>query len=245
MRTSTVLSVLFAASALAVPVNNKRVLIEDIVVVTVTDFVYPDGSPATPPAVPAPAASPAAAPAPAPAPAQDSSPHTLFKAPKPTEEPAAPAAPSPAPAPVETHAPAPPSPAPAPVETHAPAPVSAPAPVPTPAPAPSPVAPAPVNGAPHTLVPNLDVTSPTYAAIALAHHNAHRSNHSAPDVGYNQTIADWAQKKAESCVWNEDMYVHLKGMDLGRDDLSANVTQACRSFRGWHEHRSGYIPRGW
>jgi len=188
MRTSIVLSVLFAASALAVPVKNKRVLIEDIVVVTVTDFVYPDGSPATPAAVPAPAASPAAAPAVV----GDSSPHTLFKAPKPTEEPAAPAAPAPAPAP-------------APVESPSPAPVPAAAPAETPAPAPSPVAPAPVSGAPTTLVPDLDVTSPTYAAIALAHHNAHRSNHSAPDVVYNQTVANWAQKKADSCVWNEDM----------------------------------------
>jgi len=182
MRTSTVLSVLFAATALAVPVNNKRVVVEDVVVVTVTDFVYPDGSPATPAAAPV-----------------VDSPHSLYIAPKPstTEQPAVPAAPSPSPveapkeAPVQTTAPAA-APAAAAVET-------------TSAPAPSPVYQAPASGAPTTLVPNLDVSSPTYTAIALAHHNAHRSNHSAPAVEYNATVAAWAQKKAESCVWNEDM----------------------------------------
>lgn len=57
---------------------------------------------------------------------------------------------------------------------------------------------------PKTLVPNLKVDSPIYEAIALDHHNIHRSNHSAPDVVYNKTLATWAQAKAESCVWNED-----------------------------------------
>lgn len=69
-------------------------------------------------------------------------------------------------------------------------------------------APVPQQGgttSPKTLVPDLDVESPVYAAISVDHHNVHRRNHSAPDVVYDQTLAKWAQAKAKSCVWNEDL----------------------------------------
>jgi hypothetical protein len=186
MRASTVLSVLLAAGALAVPVNNKRVLVEDVVVVTVTDFVYADGQQvSTPPPPPPPAAT--------------STGNQLLQLPQTTTSAAPPPPPAP-PAPTTTSpAYTPPPPPPPPAST------------PPPPAAPSPVAPPAAQGyaaqAPTTLVPDLDVTSPTYTAIALAHHNVHRANHSASDVVYNETLASWAQQKAESCVWDESLYV--------------------------------------
>ena len=184
MHFSTVLSVLFAVTALAAPFNlNKRVLDVVIEVVTVTDIVYDDVVP-----TPAPAALPVNPPVAAPV--------------VPTTTPTSTTAAYTPPAVVQvpTTAPAPVAPAPA-----APAVVVAPA-VSSPAVVPVQQAASPaVGGAPMTLVPDLDVTSPTYAAIALEHHNVHRANHSAQALTYNQTLATWAQAKAESCVWDETM----------------------------------------
>ena len=168
MLTSIVLSALFAVGLLAVPLNLNRALIEDIIVVTITDYVYADALPptsttstTTTPAYTPPVAVPST-----------TSTTSIYTPPPP------PASSSPA------------------------VPVVA---VVTPAPAPNVLLASPASGAPTTLVPDLDVTSPTYTAIALQHHNVHRANHSANPLVYNQTLASWAQTKAESCVWDESL----------------------------------------
>ena len=174
MRSSTIISALFALGALSSPINPKRDLVTDIVVVTVTDIVYEGETPSTPPA-------------------DHVWTHSWTHS-TPTSTPvvvveststAAPIAPT-----TSTVAPA----------SSAAAPVSS-APAATSEPAASPVS----DGAPTTLVPGLDVSSPTYTAIALQHHNVHRSNHSAQAVTYNETLARWAQEKATSCVWDESL----------------------------------------
>ena len=185
MRTSTALSALFAIGALAVPLNFNRALIEDIIVVTVTDYVYADGA--------------------APTSTTSTTTTSLYTPPVviPTTTSTTPAYTPPVVVPSTTsttsiYTPPPPPPSSSKV-------VPAPAVV-TPAPAPVVQAASPASdAAPTTLVPNLDVTSPTYAAIALQHHNVHRANHSADALVYNQTLASWAQTKAESCVWDESL----------------------------------------
>ncbi|MCJ1377184.1 Mucin-2 [Xylographa soralifera] len=211
MRTSTALSALFAIGALAVPLNFNRALIEDIIVVTVTDYVYAD---APPPTTTTSTTTPAYTP-----------PVVI-----PTTTSTTPAYTPPVVVPSTTsttsiYTPPPPPPSTSPV-------VPAPAVV-TPAPAPVVQAASPAsNGAPTTLVPDLDVTSPTYAAIALQHHNVHRANHSAEALVYNQTLASWAQTKAESCVWDESFPAGVSGVGmniaqgtyLGAGNLSAVIS---------------------
>ena len=186
MRTSTVLSTFLAVGALAVPLN-KRVLIEDIVVVTVTDFVYVDELPTSTSTTSS----------------SSGTPDQFFQQPASTTSTTSTTSiytPPVVPSSTSTPPPPPPTTSSTPAYTP-PAPVVSPPPAPAPANAGSPA----LDGAPTTLVPDLDVTSPTYAAIAVVHHNVHRANHSAPALTYNQTLANWAQQKAESCVWNEDM----------------------------------------
>ncbi|MCJ1285370.1 hypothetical protein MMC26_004710 [Xylographa opegraphella] len=196
MRPSAALSVLFAIGTLAVPLNFNRALVEDIVVVTVTDYVYAD--------------------APAPTSTTSTTTTAAYTPPVVVHSPTSTSS-------VYTPPPSPPASKPV-----APAPV-----VVTPAPAPIVQAASPAsNGAPTTLVPDLDVTSPTYAAIALQHHNVHRANHSANALVYNQTLASWAQTKAESCVWDESFPAGVSGVGmniaqgtyLGPGNLSAVIT---------------------
>ena len=200
MRSSAIVSALLAVSALASPIN-KREYVTELVIVTITDYVYPgealptaasavqnnqpsgdsttsvDAAPSST-SVAAPSVAPSSSPAPAAPPTS-----TLESDPATSAPPATSAAP-------ESTAP--------PASSAAPATSAAPA---------SGVAPASQvsNGAPTTLVANLDDTSPTYAAIALEHHNVHRANHSAQAVTYNATLAQWAQAKAKACVWDESM----------------------------------------
>ncbi|MCJ1319359.1 hypothetical protein MMC15_004695 [Xylographa vitiligo] len=212
MRTSTALSALFAIGALAVPLNFNRALIEDIIVVTVTDYVYADGA--------------------APTSTTSTTTTSLYTPPVviPTTTSTTPAYTPPVVVPSTTsttsiYTPPPPPPSSSKV-------VPAPAVV-TPAPAPVVQAASPASdAAPTTLVPNLDVTSPTYAAIALQHHNVHRANHSADALVYNQTLASWAQTKAESCVWDESFPAGASGVGmniaqgtyLGAGNLSAVIS---------------------
>lgn len=196
MLSSIFISALFAVGALSTPINQKRALVTEIVVVTVVEYVT-EGVPAAPSTVPA-VQTTVNAPN-----AYHSSSHDHPRASSSsTVEVAVPSSSS-----VEIVAPIPTSTS-TPVVIETPTSTSTPAPISTVAPttsaAPPPPQPASFN-APTTIVPDLDVTSPTYTAIALAHHNVHRSNHSAPDVTYNSTLARWAQAKAESCVWDESM----------------------------------------
>lgn len=77
---------------------------------------------------------------------------------------------------------------------------TAPAPAaytPAAAPAPAPAAPAPVAAAP--------AAAPSdYASTVVAHHNAHRANHSAPALEWDDALAATALKIANSCVYAHD-----------------------------------------
>ncbi|KAG9228003.1 CAP domain-containing protein [Amylocarpus encephaloides] len=44
-----------------------------------------------------------------------------------------------------------------------------------------------------------------YKTIVLDHHNRHRANHSASDLAWNSTLAAWAQKTANTCVFEHVM----------------------------------------
>ena len=46
-----------------------------------------------------------------------------------------------------------------------------------------------------------------YSATVVAHHNAHRANHSAPEIVWDDGLAATAQKIAESCIYAHDTYV--------------------------------------
>ncbi|MCJ1399170.1 hypothetical protein MMC11_002372 [Xylographa trunciseda] len=212
MRTSITLSALFAVGALAAPLNINRALIEDIIVVTVTDFVYADAPPPT--STTSTTTSPAYTP-----------PVVI-----PTTTSTTPAYAPPVVVPTTTSTTSIYTPPPPPPKSSSVVPAPA---VVTPAPVPVVQAASPASdGAPTTLVPNLDVTSPTYAAIALQHHNVHRANHSAEALVYNQTLATWAQAKAESCVWDESLPAGASGVGMniaqgtycGAGNLSAVIS---------------------
>lgn len=203
MRSSAVLAAFLAMGAMAAPV--KRAMVEDIIVITVTDYVYVDG--------PAPTSAPVAEVnsvswLPVSSSTTTTSSTTITSTtPVYTPPVAVPTSTSTTPAYNPPPPPAYTPPPPPPVTSTA---VAAAAAVVTSAPASNVEVATPAAGswnAPTTVNSNLDVTSPTYAAIAVAHHNIHRANHTADPLAYNTTIAAWAQAKANSCVWNEDMYV--------------------------------------
>ena len=179
MRSSTIVSALSAVGALSSPINQLRDLVTDIVVITVTDIIYEGETPSTLPVANFHSTSTTA---------------EVIASPSSTSTPVVVVTPASTAAPVipTTSAVAPTSSVAAPVSS---------APVASSAPAASPAS----GGAPTTLVPGLDVSSPIYTAIALEHHNVHRSNHSAQAVTYNATLGAWAQEKASSCVWDESL----------------------------------------
>lgn len=45
-----------------------------------------------------------------------------------------------------------------------------------------------------------------YPDTVIAHHNAHRANHSAPKITWDASLATTAQKIAESCTYAHDTY---------------------------------------
>jgi hypothetical protein len=113
----------------------------------------------------------------------------------------APAADTPAPV-ADTPAPVADTPAPV-ADTPAPA---APEVVPT-TPAWSPAAPAATAASPPagSYTGAGDATPSDYSAAVVAHHNAHRANHSAPDLTWDAGLASTAQKIAASCVYAHDV----------------------------------------
>lgn len=54
---------------------------------------------------------------------------------------------------------------------------------------------------PSTFIPDLDPTSATYKGLSLQHHNIHRRNHSAEDLTWNNTLAEYAETTAKTCIW--------------------------------------------
>lgn len=108
---------------------------------------------------------------------------------KPTSVPAPPP-PPPAPKPTTTSKARPPPPPPAPEPTTS----TQPPPPPPVEPSPEPE---PVNGGGSSIG--------EYEDLMLKHHNIHRSNHSAPAVSWDSTLAEYAQNTAEGCVFEHDM----------------------------------------
>ena len=63
----------------------------------------------------------------------------------------------------------------------------------------------PSSGSQKGFVANLDTGSQQYQQLALDHHNVHRANHSATDLVWNSTLADYAKTTAETCVYDHSL----------------------------------------
>ena len=194
MRFSTLTTAAFVAGAFASPIN-KRDVITDVVVddVVVTDVVMTTvtaGEAAPSPVANSPVVNVV----------------TTTAAPVVVQQPPPPPpSPQPSPAVAENK-----KVEPSPVNSVVPASSAAPSSTAAPAPSSTSASPKPSSGpssggASTTFVDNLDPASSTYQAIALQHHNIHRSNHSASDLVWNTTLADYAKTTAETCVWGHSL----------------------------------------
>ncbi|PTB64744.1 PR-1-like protein [Trichoderma citrinoviride] len=105
----------------------------------------------------------------------------------PSPPPAPASSPKPAPSPQPVVAKPSPAPSPKPVTSPKPAPSSAPAPAPAPAPSSAPA------------------SGNDYGSIMVNQHNVHRANHSSPALEWDDTLAGYAQKTAQGCVFAHDM----------------------------------------
>jgi len=224
MRSSTVVSVLFAAAALATPLLDRRVLVTKDIVVTVTDYVtagavqvqstsatststaayhhHHHHQPASSQAeVVAPALSSSSKPYVAPPATQETTTSTSqpYVAPPATEQTT-----------TSTTQPyvAPPATQQTTTSTsqlYVAPPRTTTSPIPLP---PTTSTPTQVQSAnsnlPTTAVPNLDSASDIYKGLAAQHHNVHRHNHSASDMAWNETLAGYAEQVAKTCVYGHD-----------------------------------------
>ena len=189
MRYSIINAALFAAGVISTPIIQQREQVTDVVVVTITDYVYAGaGGLVTVKGA------------------------QLIQSPETTANPAPVSSAAPAPAPLAPESSAAP-PAPAPPATTAAPPPPPPASKAAPPPPPATTAAAASTGS-TTIDPNLSVSDPSYANLAVQHHNVHRSNHSAPDVEWNNTLATWAQSKASACVYDETMPAGASGVGM-------------------------------
>ena len=198
MRFSTLTTAMFAAGTLASPIN-KRDVVTDVVVddVVVTDVVM---TTVTEGQSPSPVANPVV-----------NVVTTTTAAPAVVQQPQQAASSSPAPNPVVVQKVAAPPVQPvaaAPVPSALPSVVSSAAPSSTQAPsssaAPKPSS-SPSGGLPTSFVKDLDTEGPVYQQLALLHHNIHRANHSASDLVWNSTLADYAKTTAKTCVWGHSL----------------------------------------
>lgn len=119
---------------------------------------------------------------------------------------------------------------------------SAPAPVPTtsdvPAPAPTSYssaapAPAPSSSSSAAAAPqptSYGGTATTFQQAVVDHHNYHRANHSAPNIAWDQTLADTAMTIAKTCVYAHSMNVNGGGYGQniaageGASDISTTIS---------------------
>jgi len=85
-------------------------------------------------------------------------------------------------------------------KTKKPKPTTKPEPEPSPEPEPEP-SPEPEPEPEEPQQPGLD----EYAKTMLENHNIHRSNHSAPALQWDSTLAQYAKNTAEGCVFEHDM----------------------------------------
>jgi len=223
MRSSTVVSVLFAAAALATPLLDRRVLVTKDIVVTVTDYVtagavqvqstsatststaayhHHHHQPASSQAqVVAPVLSSSSKPYVAPPATQETTTSTSqpYVAPPATEQTTTSTS-QPYVAPPATQQ-----------TTTSTSPLYVAPPKTTTSPTPSPPTTSTStqvqsanSNLPTTAVPNLDSASDIYKGLAAQHHNVHRQNHSASDMAWNQTLAGYAEQVAKTCVNGHD-----------------------------------------
>ena len=233
MRSSVLFAALCATSTFAAPGFKKRVQVTDWVldVVTVTDYIYVGAN--------GPYATSVVGPVDDPRHHHDTSTSTTSiiistststststTTPVPVVTPTTTAVlPPPPPPPATTTA------APVPATTVV-APPPPPPPATTPVPASNPATPGFFEGAPLSIIFDLADTDPVYKAIALVHHNVHRTNHSAPAVTWNDTVASWAREKANACVYDENLPADASGVGmniaqgtyLGAANLSAVIS---------------------
>lgn len=195
MRSSAISSVLFVAGALATPVLDRRVLVTDEVVVTITDYVTIGGdAPTTILSSPTTSIQPV-----------DATPEVKVAGYNPYSY-------------VHHHYSSPKAAAPVPVtsspqavastseEAYVPPSTSSSmaAPATTAAPKESTAAPS-NNDLPKTIVSGLTSDDEVYKGLTLLHHNVHRTNHSAAALEWNQTLADFAKTTAQTCVWGHSV----------------------------------------
>ena len=62
---------------------------------------------------------------------------------------------------------------------------------------------------PTTAIADLQSDSSTYQGLVLQHHNIHRSNHSANPLVWNDTLANYAEQTAKTCVYAHSLYDFL------------------------------------
>ncbi|UNI13736.1 hypothetical protein JDV02_000452 [Purpureocillium takamizusanense] len=129
----------------------------------------------------------------------------------------------------ETTTQAPPPPPP-PQTTTSVAKQPAPQPKPTTSAAPAPApAPAPPSGG-------------NYEEVMVYRHNIHRSNHSAPDLTWDSTLAQYAENTAKTCVFEHDMHQgdgHY-GQNLASWGGSGSLTDASRM-----DHAAAAVSDQW
>ncbi|TVY55240.1 putative pathogenesis-related protein [Lachnellula suecica] len=111
---------------------------------------------------------------------------------------------------------------------------------------------APVVSASASSVAAAAVSTPTdYASTAVYNHNQHRANHTAADVAWNQTLADWAAITASSCVFAHDMAegtanygqnIAAYGGSGGVPDTTAALANSITDM--WYYGEVGIFPFG-
>lgn len=182
-----------AAMAMAGPIGarlDKRAMqtdwVYEVVTVTVTEGNEPGGAFIEQPKTKVTTTSSSTAPPPPPP-----EPTIVEPVPEPEPEPTQPPSPRPPKA-------KPPKPS---TKTKKPKPTKKPEPEPSPEPEPEPE-PEPVpEPEPEPEQPGLD----EYAKTMLEHHNMHRTNHSAPDLSWDSTLAQYAKNTAVECKFEHDM----------------------------------------
>jgi len=230
MRSSSVLVLVGATIAMASPVNHQAMHKKAYVTDIITDIVYVTVTAGNLPTT-------------TPSDTTVVVKHTVYAAHKPTTPPAAPK-------PVATTPPPPPPPAPTTF-------VEAPKPV-TPTPAPTPEAPAPapvVQEAPAVKqVEAPAAAKPTdYKSTCLYNHDAHRDNHTAPHLAWDDTLADNAKASANKCVFAHDMTQGGGGYgqnlaaygttaDMSSIDLASVVADAITNQ--WYYGEAANMPYG-
>ncbi|OCK84569.1 PR-1-like protein [Lepidopterella palustris CBS 459.81] len=215
MRSSIILTAALAIGVLAGPIRRRQdyvYTVVDWVDVTVTEYVTEDpGAPATSSEVAAAAVTPLSS--------DDS--YAGYGQPNSWSW-AIPQSATPSPAPVSSFVPVV-----SPVVQSSAAPVSTPAPISSAA-AYSSQAPATTSAASNAAGPahvtgeaQADITSgQDYQDLVLFHHNMHRVNHSAPQLTWNQTLADEAMNLASNCIFKHDNV----GQNLAASAPNANVS---------------------